>query len=841
SPLVLLDGIEYDITEIDPSTIESITVLKDVAAAIYGMKAANGVILVTSKKGAKGRPKVEYKGKFGIQSATYLPDVVTDPILYMRLRNLAELNSGVSASAVSYSADQIYEYMNGMDIDPSIYPSSDWFGICMENGYVQNHSLRLSGGTDKVNYALGFAFTDQKGIFIANDKAQRYSLDLKLDVNVNRWLKVGASFQGNIRVFTEPGYGASTVLNTIMRGLPIFSDYHKGEYYGSTWLFTPGRNNIENPRMEVEQGSIYRNYQELLATLNGEAAITKHLKYYATFGFRRIDHFSKNFIPQMYTINPKTGDVKKFNSSAPRVKDWDSVTSQYTLSHRLVWENDYGKHNIHLMLGQDWQHNGSRNFQAYNAGFNDNTLTELNALTDYTNAKTTGSSSSKRLISFYFRGAYTYAERYMLEATLRYDGSSNLSKSNRWHIFPSVMLGWNISKEPFFKAKDIDLLRIRASYGIMGSESVSPYSYQMTYGALSQNYIFGNEIAAGYAISQLTDSNLGWEKTASTNVGFDLTAFKGRLNLEADYFYKRTYDIIMTRNIPTHVGGLAGPKSNVGTVQNQGFELSASWKEQRGKFHYGINGSVSYVKNKVLALDGGRILSNSNTLITTEGYPIRSYYVYEADGYFQSEEEIAAAKAVYGDRSKLRPGYVKYVNHTDDDTIDENDKIITKNSIPELTYGFGLQFGWNGISIEAQFQGVGDVYVYLKDNLAVPFNNGAGVTMDWATNSWTPQNPNSPLPLLTTYTDAPENFIPSTQWLYNCAYLRMKNLQLTYKFPQRLLSKIRIEELAIYLSGQNLLTISGFDLWDPEITSTRTNLYEYPNLKTYSIGLNITF
>ncbi len=841
APLVLLDGIEYDITEIDPSTIESITVLKDVAAAIYGMKAANGVILVTSKKGAKGRPKIEYKGKFGIQSATYLPDVVTDPILYMRLRNLAEMNSGVSASAVSYTSAQIYEYMNGMEVDPTIYPSSDWFDICLENGYVQSHSIRLSGGTDKASYAMGFAFTDQKGVFIANDKAQRYSLDLKMDVNVTPWMKVSGSFQGNIRAFTEPGYGASTVFNTIMRGLPIFSDYHKGENYGSTWLFTPGRNNIENPRMEVEQGSIYRNYQELLSTLGTEINLARHLKYYGTFGFRRIDHFSKNFIPQMYTINPKTGDVKKFNGSAPRVQDWDSVTSQYTLSHRLVWENDYGRNNIHIMAGQDWQHNTGHNFQAYNAGFNDNTLKELSALMDYTNAKTTGSSSQKRLISVYGRAAYTYDDRYILEGTLRYDGSSNLSKGNRWHLFPSVMGAWNISRESFFKADWVDLLRLRASYGIMGSESVSAYSYQMTYQAMSQNYTFGGETYPAYAVAELTDSDLGWEKTEAVNVGADFTAFGGRLGLEVDFFNKRTYDIIMTRTIPSHVGGLSGPKSNVGTVRNRGLEMSGSWRDQRGKFNYGVNASASFVRNKVLSLDGGRILSNGNTLITTEGYPIRSYYVYQSDGYFQTQDEKESAQAVYGDRSKIVPGYVKYVNMNGDELIDEEDKIITRNSIPELTYGFGFQLGWNGLSLEAQFQGVGDVYVYLKDNLAVPFNNGAGVTMDWATNSWTPENRNSKLPILTTYTDAPENFIPSTQWLYNCAYLRLKNVQLSYRFPHKVVSRLRLEDLTLYISGQNLLTFSAFDMWDPEITSTRTNLYEYPNLKSYSIGLNITF
>ena len=297
----------------------------------------------------------------------------------------------------------------------------------------------------------------------------------------------------------------------------------------------------------------------------------------------------------------------------------------------------------------------------------------------------------------------------------------------------------------------------------------------------------------------------------------------------------------MTRTVPSHVGGLNGPKSNVGTVLNKGFELSGAWRDQVKNFSYGVNGSVSFVRNRVKSLDGGHILANSNTLITREGYPIRSFYVYEADGYYQSQEEIDNAAIVYGDRTKLRPGYLKYKNNCDDDVIDDKDKIVVGNSIPEVTYSFGVHMGWKGLSLEAQFQGVGEVYTYPRANLAVPFNNGAGVTRDWATDSWTENNRNSKLPLLTTYTDAPENFIPSTKWLRNASYLRMKNIQLTYNFPKRLLKPLRIEALQVYVSGQNLWTISDFDLWDPEITTTRTDLYEYPNLKTVSIGLNLSF
>lgn len=837
-PLVLLDGIEYDFSEIDPSTIESISVLKDVSAAIYGLKAANGVILVTSKKGHQDKVQIDYNGKVGMQYATYLPDVVTDPIAYMRLRNLAEINSGVAESAVSYTDEQIEEYIEGMKVDPSVYPASDWFDICLDPGFIHQHSLRLSGGTNALTYSVGLAYTDQSGVFIDNDDAQRYAYDLKLNANVSDRLKVGASFQGNMRIFNEVGYGTSTVLGVIMRGLPIFSDYHRNGLYGSTWLFTPGRNNIENPRMEVEQGYTYRKYHELLTGLNIELQLAKHLKYYATLAYRFNYHYSKDFIPQMRTVNPKTGDIKNFNGSAPRVKMWDSNADQYTISHRFVWENDYDKHNIHVMAGQDFQHNTNRNFQAYNWGFNDNTLTEFEALTDQTNAEATGGSSKKRLISLYGRLAYTYDNKYMLEGTLRYDGSSNLSPDNRWYLFPSVLLAWNISQEGFFNVEQIDMLKLRLSYGIMGSESVSPYSYQMTYEALDGNYSFGGTPVAGFAITQLTDRMLGWEKTRSWNVGFDLSAYQSRLNAEFDFFHKKTSDIIMTRTIPTHVGGLSGPKSNVGSVANKGFELSASWRDQKNDFDYGVNASVSFVRNEVLALNDDEIISGN--LITKEGYPIRSYHLYQADGYYQSEEEIEQASVVYGTKSALRPGYLKYKNVEEDDVIDDKDKVIVGNTIPEWTYSFGLHFGYKGIFLDANFQGVGKVYVYPTANLAVPFNNGAGVTKDWATESWTEENRNAKYPILTTYTDAPENFVPSTHWLQNAAYLRMKNIQLGYNFPKRWSSFIGLQALQVYVSGQNLLTFSDFDIWDPEITLTRSNLYEYPNLKTISFGINFT-
>ncbi len=837
NPLVLLDGIEYNFSEIDPADIETITVLKDAAAAIYGSKSSNGVILITSKKGAAGKTKIDVRSHAGMQQASFLPDVVDDPILYMQMRNRAEANSG--KTAITYTQEQIDEYRAGMATDPSVYPASNWFDIALDNGWLQQHNARVSGGNNQYNFTVGGGYMHQKGVFIANDDAKRYSFDVKVSAQATPRLKVSGGIIGNLREFNEVGYSTGTVMNTIMRGLPIMSDYHRNNYYGSTWLYTPGRNNIENPRMQVEQGFTYRDYQETLTNLNLEYKLPFHITYHNTLGYRRVDHYSKDFLPQMYTVDPKTGDVRNFNGSAPRIKDWDSLNKQFTLSHRLVYEQQFGDHNLHAMLGQDYQVNDARNFQAFNWGFYDNTLYELNALSDQTNAQATGSSSMDKLASVYSRLAYDYQQKYMVEGTFRYDGSSRFAPGNQWSFFPSLLVGWVISKENFFQSNTINMLKFRASVGKLGNQAVSIGAYNSTVNiSNSYNYSFGGMTTGGAAITALTDRNIQWESTLSYNAGLDIGIWH-KLNLTADYFYKRTFDILRPITIPGQIGGLTGPTVNLGKVDNKGWELGANFNDSKGDFQYGLNGSISYVKNKVVDINEQQVISGR--YIIKEGYSINSYYLYDATGYYQTQDEIDNAKAVYGTRSKLRPGYIKYANHNDDNYIDDEDKIITGSTIPDYTYGFGARMGYKNLFLEAQFQGVSNVNVYPTANVALPFNNGAGVTEDWARESWTPNNPNAKLPLLTTVTDANENFINSTFWLRDASYLRMKNISLTYNLPTEWLKRLGGNKLSVYLSGQNLWTVSKFKMWDPELTTTKGDLYEYPNLKSYSVGLNLTF
>lgn len=838
SPLVLLDGIEYNFNEIDPADIETITVLKDASAAIYGSRASNGVILITSKKGKAGKTEINVRSHSGMQQATFLPDVVDDPILYMQMRNRAEVNSG--RTAISYTQAQIDEYIAGMSEDPTIYPSSNWFDIALDNGWLQQHNARVTGGNEQFNFTVGGGYMYQKGVFIDNDDAKRYSFDVKVTAQATPKLKISAGIIGNLREFNEVGYGTGTVMNTIMRGLPIMSDYHRNNLYGSTWLYTPGRNNIENPRMQVEQGFTYRDHQETLTNLTLEYKLPFNITYHNTMGYRRSDRFSKDFLPQMYTIEPKTGDIRHFNASAPRMKDWDSLIKQFTLTHRLDWQQQFGDHNLHAMLGQEYQINDGRNFQAYNWGFYDNSLYELNALSDQTNAQATGSSYMDKLASVYSRLVYDYQGKYMLEGSLRYDGSSRFAPGNQWSFFPSMSAGWVVSRENFFNNDTFNMLKLRGSIGKLGNQAVGRFAYNSVVNiSNAYNYTFGGGIAGGAAITALTDRNIRWESTLSYNIGVDMSLWNNRLSIEADYFYKRTFDILRAISIPSQIGGLAGPTVNLGKVDNKGYEAGFNFNDSKGDFTYGANGSITYVRNKVVDIDGQQVISGRH--IIKEGYPINSYFLYEALGYYQTQEEIDNAQAVYGTRSKLRPGYIKYANHNGDNYIDDEDKIVTGGTIPDYTYGFGARLGYKNLSLEVQFQGVANVDVYPTANVAMPFNNGAGVTYDWARDSWTPNNPNSSLPLLTTVTDANENFINSTFWLQDASYLRMKNITLTFNLPDQWLKTWGGTRLSLYVSGQNLWTLSNFKMWDPEMTITRGDLYEYPNLKSYSAGLNLTF
>ena len=840
NPLVLVDGIEYSMDELNPADIASISVLKDASAAIYGSKAANGVILVTTKTG-KGTPKVNYSYYYGRQKPTTMPDAIWDPIVYMKLKNQALDNIG---KVHDYSDAEIAEYEQGMKTDPFTYPASNWFDIALDNGQIQKHDLSFSGSTDKYQYRLSFGFLDRSGIIIGpNDKEKKYSLGFNGSMNISKRLKVGLTLDGYYRHYNEPYY--NSFWQYLSRTLPILTDTLKDGRYGNSWLRTPGRNNWENPRMIAQTGFAKKVVTRFLGTVFADYQLPFDITYHAKFGADKYDGLLENFTPQVKHYNPKTGAATNWNSpsTAPRSRGIDDNNLNIHFYHTLDWDKTFAEdHHLNVMVGSSYDNYDTRSFSSGSYGYLDGTLTAIGAGALPYEGYIGGSSAEDVLISYFGRINYDYKGKYLLEGTLRDDGSSRFANGKRWGFFPAVSAGWRIDKESFFHMSDLfNLLKLRASYGQLGNQAVALYSYQNSIN-LGQDYSFGGALSSGAAATAYSDPNTSWETTNTYNLGLDANLLNNRVNFSVDVYKKYTIDILRAVNIPDQIGGLTGPSKNVGTMQNTGIEFTLGYHNNIGSFNYAFNGNVAYNKNKVIDLNGEILYSYQTNLatITEAGYPVNSYYIYDAIGIFQSADEVASSPF---QSASTTAGDLKYRDINGDNKINSDDRVIisTSTQIPKYTFGFGLDLDYKGFSLNAFFQGVAGLKIYPTANLAFPFNNGADATWEWVTDSWTPDRPNARLPQVTPSDVDDDNYVASDFWLQSGSYLRMKNIQLSYSIPSKWLSKAKVKSASVYVNAENYLTFSKYKDYDPESILNASSLYHYPMLKTISAGINVTF
>ena len=839
-PLVLVDGIEYSMDELNPADIETISVLKDASAAIYGSRAANGVILVTTKKG-KGASKVNYGYYYGSQKPTAMPDAIWDPIVYMNLKNQALENIG---KVHDYSDADIAEYEQGLKTDPFTYPSSNWFDIALDNGQIQKHDLSFSGSTDKYQYRLSLGFLDRSGIIIGpNDKEKKYSLGFNGSMNISKRLKVGLTLDGYFRHYNEPYY--NSFWNYLTRTLPILTDTLPDGRYGNSWLRTPGRNNWENPRMIAETGFAKKVVTRFLGTVFADYELPFDITYHAKFGADKYDGLLENFTPQVKTYNPKTGAAINWNSpsTAPRSRGIDYNDLNIHFYHTLDWNKTFAEdHNVTVMVGSSYDDYDSRSFSSGSMGYLDGTLTAISAGALPYEGYISGSSEEDVLISYFGRLNYDYKGKYLLEGTFRYDGSSRFANGKRWSFFPSVSAGWRIDKESFFHMSNVfNLLKLRASYGQLGNQAVALYSYLNSIN-LGQDYSFGGALSSGAAATAYSDPNTSWETTNTYNAGLDANLLNNSLTVSVDVYKKYTVDILRAISIPDQVGGLTGPNKNVGTMQNTGIELTLGYRNNIGNFDYSFNGNVAYNKNKVVDLNGEILYGFGTNLstITQAGYPVNSYFIYDAIGIFQSAEEVAKSPF---QSATTTAGDLKYRDINGDNKITSDDRVVlsTSTQIPKYTFGFGVDLGYKGFSLNAFFQGVAGLKIYPTANLAFPFNNGANATWEWVTDSWTPERKNARLPQVTPSDVDDDNYVASDFWLRDGSYVRMKNIQLSYTLPSDWLSKAKIKKVAVYVNAENYLTFSKYKDFDAESVLNASTIYHYPMLKTISAGINVTF
>ncbi|MBO9730688.1 MAG: TonB-dependent receptor [Chitinophaga sp.] len=831
-PLVLVDGIEYSMDELNPNDIETITVLKDAAAAIYGSRAANGVIIVTTKKG-KGTSHVNYSYFYGQQKATYLPDAINDPIVYMRLKNQALKNEG---KAAEYSDADIAEYEAGMKTDPFTYPANDWYKIALKNGVIQKHDLSVAGSGDKYQYRLSLGYLDRDGIlFGPGNHEKKYSVGLNATMDVSKRLRAGITLDGYYRNYTTPFYSDSWAY--LARTLPILTDTLKDGRYGNSWMRTTGRNNWENPRMLAFNGLQTKVVQRFLTTVFAEYKLPFDINYNIKFGVDKYDGILSGFTPRMQTFDPKTLKPTNWNSpaTAPRSAKTDYNNMNIHFYNTLDWRKSFAKHNVSVMAGASYDNMDADSWAASMYGYLDGRLDALSVGTTW-NA-TSGNVTRDVLESYFGRANYDYDGKYLVEATFRYDGSGRLGKQSRWAFFPSISAGWRIDKEAFFQSGFVNFLKLRASAGQMGNQAVDLYSTQAAV-LLGEDYSFGGVLNSGAAKKADADSSLRWEITTIYNAGVDINIWKNRLGFTVDAYHKMTNGILRSVALPSQVGNLTGAKQNVGSVRNIGLETTVQYNDRFGDLDVNIYGSLSLNKNEVTDLHG-EIIYGSGT-ITREGYPIESYYLLQADGIFQSQDQIDhSAKQ----SANTKPGYIKFKDAKEDGIINGDDRVIvgSSSSVPKTTYGFGFNLGYKGITLTAAFQGIGGIKALPVANLAFPFNNGANATWEWTRDAWTPDNPNARLPIVTTSTGSIDNFQRSTFWLRDNSYLRLKNIQLGYSLPQSVLSKVKIQKVNFFINAENLLTFSRYKDFDPESVLNQTDLYSYPMLKTFNGGVNITF
>ena len=840
SPYILIDGVEAGtLNSLDPQDIASISVLKDASsAAIYGSKASNGVILVTTKRGQNGAPKVNYSGFFGIQNATALMERMNsaDAAYYY---NKALERSG---KAPRFTEEAIQKFRDGSD--PYNYPNTDWYKLAFKTAWQNRHNVNVTGGNEFMKYLASAGYLKQNSILPNAGREQfnaRANLDMVLSKRITAHLNL-AYIQNNYRDASSAYAGGSS--DQIIRQLNIIAPWiaYKKED-GSYGTVSDG-----NPMAWLESGmTVNRNNRNFTGMIGIDYQVFKDLKLTLQGAYvdasRRYSYFQK-FI--QYNANKAT-DPNKLEIGH---YDWHRTTFDAFLNY----DKSVGKHNFKAMLGWHTERYKYLPDWMYRKNFPNNDLTDMDA-GDASTQKNSGYTRELTMVSYFGRLNYDYAGRYLFEANFRSDASSRFAKEHRWGFFPSFSAAWRISEEPFMERSKswLDDLKLRASWGQLGNQDALSgkqdgtsdyYPWMNTY-KLDGSYPFGGQLMQGYYQGDYHLSTISWERSTTWGVGIDFTLFGG-LTGSIDYYNRKTTDIIMDVSAPAEFA-LGKYKDNIGALRNEGVEVSLAYAKQLNK-DWAINAGVNfaYNKNKILNLGEGTEYIEKGNRRTALGQQYNSYYMYKATGkFFNSQEEADAFTAKYGNPfgRKFMAGDIIYEDTNGDGKLDSNDRIYTKHTdVPAITYSINLGATWKGFDLSMTWQGVGSVSHIFNREVLGEFSGDASHPSTMWKDSWTENNHNAKMPRVFETGNSPSDMTRamSTFWLWNTAYLRLKTLQLGYSLPENVLKAIGVERVRIYYAGENLLTFHSlpFNI-DPEITSERGS--SYPLLRSHAIGINITF
>lgn len=826
NPLVIVDGVESNINTIDPNEIESVSVLKDASsAAIYGSRAANGVILITTKRGNEKGFSVNYNTYMGWQAPTDMPKIVNG-LDHMNLINEAYTNTGRSPL---YTEQQIQEYTAGRLTNPDRYPDTDWQKLTLtDNGFMQSHYLSVTGGTDRVKMLGSFSYLDQNGV-IPNTNFKRYNLRINTDVKITEKLSTSMDIFLRRTDLIEPSDGTAYVFHWMRRIPANQAGLLSTGQYGEGW-------NGDNPLGKARDGGLNReNNIGSLINLNVKYKPTKWLTANLIYSPRFSLPYSKKFYNTLQTYR---WDGSKSYATPVRNNLKDDMSREWynNLRATLNVDKSFGSHNLNVLAGYQQEDQVNRWVSAYREVFLLPDYQEINS-GNRENEKTEGSATHWSLSSFFGRINYNYKEKYLFEANARYDGSSRFAKGNKYALFPSFSAGWRIIEEPFMKSlsSTITDLKLRASWGKLGNQNLvdgngNPilYPFAAFIGIGNSNYSFDNANRTGSSLNEMANSSIKWETTTVSNIGLDLTMWNN-FNFSFEYYQRRTNDILLRLDVPTMIG-LTAPYQNAGIVENKGWDLTASYRNKAGDLNYGVSVNVSDVKNKVVDMRG---VLRSDRQVNNEGYPIGSFFGYVADGFFQSADEVSNHAKQFGN---VAAGDIRYKDFNNDGIVNAADQRVIGSPIPRYTYSTNIDLGYKGFDLSIFFQGVGKADGYLTGHGIMPFFEGSTI-QEYMRDSWRPDNTGAAYPRLAF--NETNNIQNSSFWLRDASFLRLKNLQLGYNFPKSLL-KDRIQKLRLYASGQNLLTFDhfypGFDVEAPV-----GNAGWYPQMKVFTVGLDVRF
>lgn len=834
-PLVLVDGIEMDINQVDVNTVESISVLKDAASAsIYGSRASNGVILITTKRGKEGKVTTSYSGYLTMQKPTNLPEPVA-AWEYLQAELASWDNAGMNITDTQRQQQlALIEQQKTLRPDNWNRYDTNWKDETLKDqSFMHSHNVTVSGGNENITFFGSGTYLYQDGL-IPNDNFDRTNIRLNADAKILPWAKLG--IEANLRQsnLLNPGMSSpKAIINQALYMLPTIS---AAKELDGHWGY--GKNGLNPTAIANDSGEKKTRISEAL--VNGTLTLTpiKGMELIGQYSRRQVST-RKRELTVPYTNSLKGQVMGVYPAQDGLTERWEQTVRNY-YRFQGSYEKTVQGHYAKLLVGFQAEDSettsffGSRNTFELDRYYLDNG--------DGSTATSGGGAYSWAMMSWFGRINYNFQQKYLLEMSGRYDGSSRFSQDNRWGFFPSVSAGWVMSEEAFMsRTRDIiDMLKIRASYGLLGNQNIGNYPYSALVNT-GYGYYFGDDksLSPGVAQTSLANPNITWEKSKQFDVGIDLNMWNGLLGVTADYYIKNVYDMLLIF-APPYYAGMGAPFSNVGDMKNKGWEISITHRNKIKDFKYGVTFSMNDNKNKVTNLNG----QNSQDKTMVEGYPFKGNWGYLTDGYYQDLDDVANSPKY---STAARPGFIKYKKvfegeGVDPMQIDDRDMVYLGDPFPHYEYSLNLNGEWKNFDLTVFFQGVGKRSAYMSGIGLKPFANGANLfthQMDW----WTPDNPNAAYPILVPESNASDNYLKSDKWVRDGSYLRLKNVVLGYTIPANLTKKLQINSLRIYISGQNLFTISDFYKgYDPEVKYEGTTGGEfYPIMQTFTVGLDLKF